>query len=140
MIRFLLFCLALATCAAPSYAIAEDAQDIRGTYSGCVDATIGASWSGFTSADLEDSSGSAVLAASLYWTEINVITPSAAIYVCTGPAAGCGANTANKRATATSATWVLPARGLSGGVQTVSLRAGGAGVTVQLCGYFRKST
>ena len=138
MLRFLLALVLLSGCTSPAHA--EDAQDVRGIYSGCVDATIGASWSGFTSADLEDDSSSGALAASLYWTEIAIITPSAAVYVCTGPAAGCGANTTNKRATAASAAWVLPARGLQGGVQTVSLRAGGAGVTVQLCGYFRKST
>lgn len=138
MLRFLLSWALLLVACTPAHA--EDAQDIRGIYSGCVDATIGAAWSGFTSADLEDDSSSGALAASLYWTEIAIIAPSAAIYVCTGPAAGCGANTTNKRATAASAAWVLPARGLQGGVQTVSLRAGGAGVTVQLCGYFRKST
>ena len=65
-----------------SLARAEDAQDVRGNFHGCVDATVPTSWTELTSASLEDSKGSGALSASLYWTELMIKGGSAAVYVC----------------------------------------------------------
>jgi hypothetical protein len=115
---------------------AEDAQDVRGTKSGCLDVTADGNWTSYTSASLEDESGTAALAASLYWTEVAVYNGSASVYVCQTAAASCHAagDTTNKRVVLTGAAWVLPVRGK--GVQTVAIKAAN-GTTYQLCGYFR---
>jgi len=114
---------------------AEDAQDVRGTKSGCQDVTIGAAWSDFTSSGLENAQGSGALGSGLYWTEISVANTSASLFICLAAGASCGADTTNKRLVPSGGVWVLPLRGLS--TQTIALRAGAAGVTGQLCGYFR---
>lgn len=115
---------------------AEDAQDIRGTHHGCVDTTVPTSWTSLTSASLESSKGSTSLAASLYWTEILIKAPSAAVYLCMATAASCGTGTANKLSVDTGGTLMIPLRGLN--LQTVSLYGTGiVGSTVQVCGYFR---
>lgn len=116
---------------------AEDAQDVRGKYHGCVDTTVPTSWTELTSASLEDSKGSAALSGSLYWTELLIKGGDAAVYVCLTGASSCGANTTNKLSVASGATLSIPLRGLL--VQTVSLYGTGiAGSAVQVCGYFRK--
>ena len=132
LVAFLVvFCLA-------ALASAEDAQDIRGTHHGCVDSTIAAEWTAFTSASLESSKTATTLQASLYWTEIMIKAPSAAVYLCLAGTSACGVGTGNKISVAADATLVLPLRGLS--VQTLSLYGtGGVGSTVQVCGYFRNT-
>jgi hypothetical protein len=115
---------------------AQDVNGVVGTRHGCVDATIGTSWTELTSASMESSTGSAALAASLHWTELTVKAPSAAVYVCLAGASSCGANTTNKLSVATGATLVLPVTGLS--LQTISLYGTGIiGSAVQVCGFFR---
>jgi hypothetical protein len=115
---------------------AEDAQDIRGTAHGCVDATVQTEWTALTSASLENSKGSSVLAGSLYWTEILIKGGSAAVYLCLAGASSCGIGTTNKLSVPAGATLSIPLRGL--GVQTISLYGTGiTGSAVQVCGYFR---
>ena len=138
MLKFIgLFCAIITSCGLAVPAGAEDQYDIRGTKHGCTDFTVGAAWATYTSASLEDQAGSAVLGASLYWTEIMIKAPSAAVYICEAAAASCGANTTNKLSVASGATIVLPLKGLAG--QSIALQGSGAGVTGQLCGYFRVS-
>lgn len=115
---------------------AEDAQDVRGNYVGCKDVTATGSWVSYTSADLENAAGSAVLGSGLYYTEVALTQPSASVYLCHTAAGSCGADTTNKRSVASGAALVVPMRGL--GVQTIALRAAN-GTTVQLCAYFRAS-
>ena len=115
---------------------AEDAQDVRGKYHGCVDTTVPTSWTELTSASLEDSKGSAALSGSLYWTELLIKGGDAAVYVCLTGASSCGSGTTNKLAVPTSATLAIPMRGLN--VQTISLYGTGGGSVIQVCGYFRK--
>lgn len=119
-----------------SIARAEDSQDIRGTDHGCKDVTASGGWDTLTSADLESQRGSAVLSASLYWTELLVKSGSATVYVCETAGASCGSGTANKLSVASGAALTLPLRGMS--VQSVAIYATAA-TTVQVCGYFRKS-
>ena len=115
---------------------AQDSMGVVGTRHGCVDATIAAEWTALTSASLESSTGSAALAASLYWTELTVKAPSAAVYVCLAGASSCGSGTTNKLSVAADATLVLPVTGLS--LQTISLYGTGiVGSAVQVCGFFR---
>lgn len=115
---------------------AEDAQDIRGSNHGCVDTTVPTSWTALTSASMENSRGSAALSSGLYWTELLILEPSAAVYVCLAGASSCGANTTNKLAVPAGGTLSIPLRGLN--VQTVSLYGTGiVGSVVQVCGYFR---
>ena len=135
-----------AWCAAVVFAVAfglaglaraEDAQDVRGNYHGCVDTTVPTSWTELTSASLEDSKGSAALSGSLYWTELLIKGGSAAVYVCMTGASSCGSGTTNKLSVDAGATLSIPLRGLL--VQTVSLYGTGmVGSAVQVCGYFRK--
>ena len=115
---------------------AEDSQDVRGTLHGCKDVTASGGWDALTSADLEDSEGSAVLAASLYFTEIMVLNGSAHAHICLAAAASCGTGTANKVKVASGAALVLPLRGLAS--QAVSIYAAAA-TTLQVCAYFRKA-
>ena len=119
-----------------SAARAEDSNDIRGTDHGCKDVTASGGWDTLTSADLESQRGSAVLSASLYWTEILVKGGSAAVYVCEAAGASCGTGTGNKLSVASGAALTLPLRGMS--IQSVAIYAAAA-TTVQVCGYFRKS-
>lgn len=134
MIRVLALAL-LALCLATT-ASAEDSNDVRGTRSGCLDVTADGNWTSYTSASLEDESGTAVLAASLYWTEVAVYNGSASVFVCQAAAASCHAagDTTNKRVVLTGAAWVLPVRGKS--LQTIAIKAAN-GATFQVCGYFR---
>ena len=113
---------------------AEDASDVRGTSHGCVDVTGSGAWATLTSASLENSAGSAALAASLYWTEIVVKDGSAPAYICLAAAASCGGTTANKMVVPTGAALALPLRGIS--TQSVAVFTAGA-ATAQVCGYFR---
>ena len=113
---------------------AEDSQDVRGTRHGCKDVTATGGWDTLTSADLEDSKGSAVLASNLYFTELLVLNGSAHSHVCLAASASCGSGTANKVKVASGAALMLPMRGLS--VQSVSIYAT-ASTTLQVCGYFR---
>jgi len=119
-----------------SLARAEDSQDIRGNYHGCKDVTASGGWDTLTSVDLESQTGSAVLSASLYWTELLIKSGSAAVYVCEAAGASCGTGTGNKLSVASGAALTLPLRGMS--VQSVAIYATAA-TTVQVCGYFRKS-
>lgn len=115
---------------------AEDAQDVRGTAHGCVDATIQTEWTALTSASIENSKTATTLPASLYWTEILIKGGSAAVYVCLAGASSCGSGTTNKLSVPAGATLSIPLRGL--GLQTVSLYGTGiTGSVVQVCGYFR---
>lgn len=115
---------------------AEDAQDIRGTAHGCVDATVPTSWTEYTSESLEDSKGSAALSANLYWTEILIKGGSAAVYLCLAGASSCGSGTTNKLSVPAGATLSIPLRGLD--LKTLSLYGTGiTGSVVQVCGYFR---
>lgn len=123
----------------PHLARAEDMHDIRGTKHGCVDFSVtNAAWTTYTSASLENMQGSTALAASLYWTQIQIINGDGPVYVCEAAAASCGADTTNKLEVATAAASIDPARGLS--IQSVSLTGAGlAATTGQLCGFFRSA-
>lgn len=115
---------------------AEDAQDVRGTHHGCVDTTIQTEWTALTSASLENSKTATTLPSSLYWTEVLIKSPSAAVYLCMATAASCGTGTGNKISVDTGGTLMIPLRGLN--LQTISLYGTGiVGSTVQVCGYFR---
>lgn len=129
----------LVSCGLTSLARAEDMHDVRGTRHGCVDFSVtNAAWTTYTSASLENMQGSTALAASLYWTQIQVINGDGPVYVCEAAAANCGADSTNKLEVATGAASIDPARGLS--IQSVSLTGAGlAATTGQLCGFFRVS-
>ena len=115
---------------------AEDSQDIRGTKHGCADVTATGGWDTLTSSNLENQSGSTVLASGLYWTELLVKDGSATVYVCEAAGASCGAGTGGKMSIAGGAALALPLRGLS--VTSVAVYAA-VGTTLQVCGYFRTS-
>lgn len=121
---------------------AEDLNDVRGTRHGCVDVTATGGWDTLTSASLENSTGSAVLSASLYWTEVLVKDGSATVYLCLAAAASCGAGTGNKLSVAAGSSITLPLRGItpsgSSGVQSIAVYAAAA-TTVQVCGFFRSA-
>lgn len=115
---------------------AEDMYDVRGNYHGCKDVTASGGWDALTSADLESSTGSAVLSSGLYYSEVMVLNGSADAYLCLAPAASCGAGTGNKVKVASGAALVLPLRGVN--PTSVSIYATAA-TTLQVCAYFRKN-
>lgn len=120
----------------PRAAKAEDANDIRGTAHGCVDATIPTAWTSLASTGLENSKTGTALGSGLYWTEILIKDVSATVYVCLDTAASCGTGTTNKLSVPASGTIMLPLRGIN--TKTISLYGTGiVGSTVQVCGYFR---
>lgn len=115
---------------------AEDAQDVRGTHHGCVDTTIQTEWTALTSASLEDSKTATTLPSSLYWTEVLIKSPSAAVHLCMAGASSCGSGTTNKISVPADGTLMLPLKGLV--LQTISLYGTGiTGSVAQVCGYFR---
>ena len=130
------------SCGLTGFARAEDLNDVRGTRHGCVDVTATGGWDTLTSASLENSTGSAALSASLYWTEVLVKDGSATVYLCLAAAASCGAGTGNKLAVAAGSSITLPLRGVapsgSSGVQSIAVYAAAA-TTVQVCGFFRSA-
>jgi hypothetical protein len=114
---------------------AQDVNGVVGTRHGCVDATIGMSWTELTSASLESSTGSAALASGLYWTEILIKEPTDSVYLCLAGASACGANTTNKLKVSSGGTLALPVTGLS--LQAISLYGTSGSPTLQVCGFFR---
>lgn len=114
---------------------AQDVNGVVGTRHGCVDLTLGVEWTALTSASLESSTGSAVLAGSLYWTEILIKEPSDSVYLCLAAAASCGSGTTNKLKVTSGGTLALPVTGLS--LQTISLYGTSGSPTLQVCGFFR---
>lgn len=115
---------------------AEDMNDVRGNYHGCKDVTASGGWDSITSADLESSTGSAVLSSGLYFTEVMVLNGSANVYLCLATGASCGSGTANKVKVASGAALALPLRGVN--PTSVAIYATAA-TTLQVCAYFRKS-
>lgn len=114
---------------------AEDANDVRGNFHGCKDITASGGWDSITSADLESSTGSAVLSSGLYFTEVMVLNGSADVYLCLTTGASCGSGTANKVKVASGAALALPLRGVN--PTSVAIYATAA-TTLQVCAYFRK--
>lgn len=115
---------------------AEDSNDVRGNYHGCKDVTASGGWDSLTSADLESSTGSAVLSSGLYFSEVLVLNGSADVYLCLAAGASCGTGTANKVKVASGAALMLPVRGIN--PTSIAIYATAA-TTVQVCGYFRKT-
>lgn len=132
----------LVSCGLTSLARAEDMNDVRGTRHGCIDVTSTGGWDTVTSDLMENSTSGAVLAASLYWTEVLIHGGSAAVYLCLNSKTNCGTGTANKLSVATGATVSIPLRGIApasaSGVQSIAVYSG-IGETFQVCGHFRVS-
>lgn len=131
-----LLTIAILTLVPGKMALAEDAQDIRGTKHGCKDVTASGGWDSLTSADLESQTGSAALSSGLYWTELMIKSGSATVYVCEAVGTSCGTGTGNKLSVASGAVVVLPLRGIN--TTSVAVYATAA-TTLQVCGYFRVS-
>jgi len=119
-----------------SLARAEDANDVRGNFHGCKDVTASGGWDSITSADLESSTGGAVLSSGLYFTEVMVLNGSADVYLCLTTGASCGSGTANKVKVASGAALALPLRGVN--PTSVAIYATAA-TTLQVCAYFRRN-
>lgn len=113
---------------------AEDANDVRGNFHGCKDVTASGGWDSLTSADLESSTGSAVLSSGLYFSEVLVLNGSADVYLCLAAGGSCGAGTGNKVKVASGAALMLPVRGIN--PTSIAVYATAA-TTLQVCGYFR---
>ena len=115
---------------------AEDSMDVRGVAHGCKDVTASGGWDSITSADLESSTGSAVLASGLYYSEVMVLNGSADVYLCLAAGGSCGTGTGNKVKVASGAALMLPLRGIN--PTSVAIYATAA-TTLQVCGFFRRT-
>ena len=122
---------------------AQDQYGVIGTTYACLTVTnlASGSWTAYTSATLKLATTGGAVPSGLYVHELEVISTEGAggdtIYVCTGPAASCGATT-HAPIIQGGASRRVAARGLDGTPTAFALRSLGGTADLQVCAYLRR--
>lgn len=122
---------------------AQDQYGVIGTTYACVTVTnlSAGAWTAYTSSTLKLATTGAAAPSGLYVHEIEVISTEGVggdtIYICTGPAASCGATT-DAPIVASGASRRVAARGLDGTPTAFGLRSAAGTADLQVCAYLRR--